>query len=343
MISRFEKAGGRPNDGTAEKSLLTKRELMELSSLSSFRSSLHIVAEWALVLAAIYICRRFWNPWLYVMAILVIASRQHALMILLHEGAHYRLFRSRTLNDWVSEILLGWPVLVSARAYRRNHLAHHQHLNTDRDPDWARKQNDPDWVFPKRLHDLAALLIRDISGVGAIVLFRLIGKMLSKDAEVTKRFLLVRYGFYVAAIFLVTWTSSVMLVLLYWFVPLFTWLIFIFRIRSIAEHSALSGRSEPYAQTRTTVPSLLERLLIAPKNVGYHLEHHLYPSVPFYRLPKLHALLMATPAYREAHVTRGYLGVMKECIGDPEASSRPEDCSALNALTFDSGVVRGSG
>jgi len=43
-------------------------------------------------------------------------------------------------------------------------------------------------------------------------------------------------------------------------------------------------------------------------NMGYHLEHHMFPRVPYYNLPKLHALLKSdTPppynglieAYRE--------------------------------------------
>ena len=68
-------------------------------------------------------------------------------------------------------------------------------------------------------------------------------------------------------------------------------------------------------QSRTTRCSWLERLFIAPKNVYYHLEHHLFPSVPFYHLPALRCELLRQPGYRErAHVTRGYLGFLRECI-----------------------------
>ena len=35
------------------------------------------------------------------------------------------------------------------------------------------------------------------------------------------------------------------------------------------------------------------------KNVGYHIEHHLYPGVPYYNLPKLHKLLMGNQSYKE--------------------------------------------
>jgi len=68
----------------APRALLTKRELVELSEISSVRSALHIIVEWTLVLIAIGVCQRFWEPWLYLATIAVIATRQHSLMIMLH-------------------------------------------------------------------------------------------------------------------------------------------------------------------------------------------------------------------------------------------------------------------
>jgi len=41
--------------------------------------------------------------------------------------------------------------------------------------------------------------------------------------------------------------------------------------------------------------------------MDYHLPHHLFPMVPHYRLPALHALLMETDEYREhACMVEGY-------------------------------------
>jgi fatty acid desaturase len=74
-------------------------------------------------------------------------------------------------------------------------------------------------------------------------------------------------------------------------------------------------RDGAFAKTRTTIPTVLDRLFLVPKNVGYHLEHHLYPSVPFYKLPMLHKLLMKGPIYHDAaHVTRGYWRMLRECM-----------------------------
>ncbi len=320
---------------------LSKRELLELSKISSLRGLFHIVVEWALIVATVYFCRRHSDPFVYLIAIFWIATRQHALMILLHEGTHYRLCRNRKLNDWISEIVLAWPVLISARAYRRNHFAHHRYLNTDGDPDWVRRKGDRAWVFPKSRLQMAGLLLSDLTGFGAIVLVKLMRTVASRDTDVSRPFMLARYGFYVSVMAAAVWMGAVHLLLLYWFVPLFTCLVFIFRIRSIAEHSGLPVQGSVYAQTRTTLPSIMERLLIAPKNVNYHLEHHLYPSVPFYRLPKLHALLRTKPEFRGAHFTRTYIGVLRECVSGAQTRTTRVVRPAFGRFAVEAGMAGG--
>ena len=67
---------------------------------------------------------------------------------------------------------------------------------------------------------------------------------------------------------------------------------FISRIRNIGEHGAVPDNDDRLRNTRTTHAGFLERALIAPYFVNYHLEHHLLVSCPCYRLPKAHALLI---------------------------------------------------
>jgi len=300
---------------------LTKDELLELSDLSQLRSTFHIVAEWTLILTAIYLCQRHFNLAVYLLTVAFIGARQHALLILMHDGVHYRLFRDRRLNDWTADIILAWPNLISARAYRKNHFAHHRFLNTAQDPDWARRQGDSTWVFPKHWTRLALLMLRDASGLGAIYYLRLALMLLSKDTGVSRGFLAARYGFYAAMLLLLGCFGALHLLLMYWFVPLFTWMTVIFRIRSIAEHSAIAGRANAYAQTRSTRASVLEHVFVAPKNVNYHIEHHFYPSVPFYRLPELHRVLMSKSEFKESvHITSSYFGVLRECVRNADAS-----------------------
>jgi fatty acid desaturase len=295
---------------------LSKEQLRTLSEVNPFISTCHILFEWTVILLAATICHRFWNPFLYLATIVVIGARQHALLILMHDGTHYRLFRNRYLNDWITEVLLAWPHLVTLRSYRDNHLAHHNHVNTDSDPDWRRKKDNVEWRFPQSARSLFGIFLRDLVGIGGINLIRLASSLSSSARVPGKAFIRMRLAFYVTMIGGLVAAGCGEALVLYWLVPFFTWLVLIMRIRSIAEHFAIENRAGAYAQTRTTYAGLLARLFVAPKNVNYHIEHHFFPSVPFHRLPALHSLLMSDPEFAQAaHVTTSYGKMLLECMG----------------------------
>jgi fatty acid desaturase len=103
--------------------------------------------------------------------------------------------------------------------------------------------------------------------------------------------------------------------LLYWIVPFCTTHLAFQYIRLICEHSAIRTEDPAYAATRTTLARLWERWLIVPRNIHYHIEHHWYPSVPFYNLPKLHKVLMEQPRFRKhAVVTHSIVASLKQCV-----------------------------
>ncbi len=85
-------------------------------------------------------------------------------------------------------------------------------------------------------------------------------------------------------------------------------------IRSVSEHFGDLAYDHELTGSRTVKTNAVERFFIAPHNVGYHLEHHLYPGIPYYNLPKLHQLLMEVPTFKaNAHITQGYFnGLLKE-------------------------------
>ena len=125
---------------------------------------------------------------------------------------------------------------------------------------------------------------------------------------------MARILYYVLVLSAVTYFRVWPMFLLLWVAPILTWLKIVMRIRSIAEHFAIEN-DHVYTQSRTTLPSLLERVFVAPRNINFHLEHHLYPSVPFFRLPQLHAVLMKDAVFQsKAHVTSTYWGVLRECV-----------------------------
>ena len=74
-------------------------------------------------------------------------------------------------------------------------------------------------------------------------------------------------------------------------VPLLTLLQAILRLRAICEHGAVTDFSSPLTAARTNIVNAWQRFFIFPHHVNFHLAHHLYPAVPHYNLPKLHAAL----------------------------------------------------
>ena len=135
-----------------------------------------------------------------------------------------------------------------------------------------------------------------------------------------------RLTFYAAVALALTYFGIWYEFLLLWIVPFCTWHIAAQYMRLICEHSAVESDEEEYAITRTTIPTLLERIFVLPCNIGYHIEHHWYPSVPFYRLPELHRELMNREGFRKhADVRHSVFASLGACI-------KPATCSQTGAV-----------
>jgi fatty acid desaturase len=282
------------------------------------------IAAGAIVLSEFY----FFNALAYVLAVILIGSRLHALGILMHECVHYRAFRSRKLNMFVAE-LLGWVILTSAEGYRTHHLAHHRHLNTLEDPDWVRKNQQRAFDYPKSKLGLVQALLYQLSGIGIARLFLDI-KTSARFKQVSLRNRLLRLASYLGALALCGATGTVSKLALYWLVPMLTTFPMLFYVRSVAEHHGNLAYDHPYTNSRSTIACAWERFLFLPHHVGCHLEHHLYPHVPFYRLPHLHRLLMERSDYSaRAHVTRGVCtGLLREWTSPGAAPATKQIASA---------------
>jgi fatty acid desaturase len=105
------------------------------------------------------------------------------------------------------------------------------------------------------------------------------------------------------------------------------------RIRSIAEHAVIDDPADPLGNTRTTRANLLERLLLAPNRVNFHLEHHLLMTVPHYKLARLHRVLKERGVLAGACVASGYLEVLRRAAS--AATAPPAHTPAKGpSLTF---------
>ena len=76
----------------------------------------------------------------------------------------------------------------------------------------------------------------------------------------------------------------------------------------IAEHTGCTNDENGLTNTRTTLTSFPIRLLMW--NMPYHTEHHLYPSIPFFQLPRAHTELRE----KLAHLAPSYVAANRTII-----------------------------
>ena len=284
-------------------SLLPKEQIKQFEKIDSTRAITRLIMELSAIFALIYIGVNT-SLWLYPLVILGIASRQHALLVLMHECAHGVFVKSKLGNNIFGEFI-GWNHFMLMRGYRRHHTKHHvlRNINTMKDPDFSRKQNHK-WVFPMRRSKLVKTFLMDVLMLNT---YELVQE--AKDAKNNKlktkedKFVYYARIFYCLALFgTLVLTGNFGNYLLFWIVPAFSFLKLILRIRSIADHFHTTNDNY-FDRTRTIEAPLLERLLIAPCNIGVHNEHHIFAKVPYYNLLKLRKYLMQNETYRNLQIS----------------------------------------
>jgi fatty acid desaturase len=301
-----------------------------LTQLDHGKATRAIIIQW-LIIAATMTAAVWLHHWaFYLLAVVIIGGRQHALAVLMHEASHFRLYNNRFWNDFVGDFFLGFPLGVSTRLYRYRHLQHHRYTNTENDPDWCDMAADEDWVWPKPIFASMRLFAADLLGLKSIKSARIFMhwspwlRVLRVDDEVDSLTPRERWSLLAVvaiAIIAISATGGFWYFFLLWIVPQLTVLTAAFRLRAIAEHLEVEGDLHP---TRHTNASMLERAAIAPLNINYHLAHHFYPTVPFYNLPPLHELLMQQPEFQEkAHVTDSYTGLRKGVLAELTRAPAP--------------------
>lgn len=273
--------------------------------------------NWIIIFGSILLCLQYPSFWTYFVAVIIIGARMHALAILMHDATHYRFLKNRKWNDWITNIFIMYPIFSSIEKYRANHLAHHKHLNTEEDPDWVAKLGKRAFTFPKTKAEfllmVASYLVLYQGIMDAVWFLKRFGGSAKKQNK-KKEPVLPKVIFYIVLFSVLTIFNLWVYYLLFWIVPYLSTFFMFQYIRSVAEHFGGLIYDDLLTSTRTVKTPLLERFIIAPHNVGYHLEHHLYPGVPFYNLPKLHEMLMEQADFQaKAHITQGYtIGLLQD-------------------------------
>ena len=206
-----------------------------------------------------------------IVAFLIGAFADHNLFVLIHEASHNLIFKNRTLNT-VFGIIADLPKVVpSYVSFKSYHLKHHSfqgdyYLDADLASKWEAKLIGNTFIG-KMLWELF------------FPFFQVFRTMRLKEIEFMNTWVIVNW----IVVFAVD-----TLIIIYFGWTAFLYLVFslVFSIgfhplgaRWIQEHFLVASPQETYSYYGPmNIPSL---------NVGYHNEHHDFPSVPWNKLPLL--------------------------------------------------------
>jgi len=245
----------------------------------------------------------------------------------MHDTGHYSVFTNKKLNDFSGQWLGGYPIFNNLLAYRDYHFKHHRLTGLEEDPDLLLTRGYPTSrisMFRKFFRDFTgitgvkALLGLTIMNLGFIE-YNMGGKIVKVPKEKRsfsyhlKCFRANLWGAIIVnfIIFSTLWIFLSPWLYLLWIGAYLTTFQFCIRVRSLAEHSVVEDSTDPYLNTRTTKANWLEKMLFAPYNVNFHVEHHMLMSIPSYQLPKMHKILVEKGFYNKGVLAKGYWSVIK--------------------------------
>lgn len=236
----------------------------------------------------------------------VIGIAMHAMAILVHEASHVSLSRNRRWDRFVG-FLMGVPVVVSVSAYRVLHGFHHRYTRQSGDPD--------EFLHVTNSKFLQSLLFYIWPLIGTPVYLIHVpmtaltrGKGKDRQDVVVEMLLLA-----------VIWSTLFWMASHYgrWDIVLHCWLLpFVVagafgNVRAWSEH-AMTDPGSPLNRTRTVTSNKIVSFLMC--NLNYHVEHHLCPAIPWYNLPKMHALLKEEYARDGGHIYGSYLRFLWDAL-----------------------------
>lgn len=207
-------------------------------------------------------------------------------LTLLHEALHNLIFKKRRpfLNNLLSYIY-SFPTTISSTQFTNWHLDHHSQLGSETEDPKRHK------LAPKKNSRILKVLY--FTPILFFIYFNAQRKENKKYPEnIQKKIKIERFIFifiHIIFIFLLFYSGNFYTFLKAYFLPLFIFFPIFFGLNRMGQHYARSSDG-PLGWTTFIPGSFFWDFLFLKSN--YHLEHHLFPMVPFYNLPKLQKELL---------------------------------------------------
>lgn len=298
-MNRGDPSSIRANRRVIKHALLARNPAWQLPKIRAWRAAYDISFDWLSIFVSIWTVYRL--GWVMApLALLVVGNRQRALGNLLHEASHRNLSAHRQLNDYFAHVLLAPPLLSTLSVYRVQHAHHHAWLG---DP-----QRDPDILVPPSCR--SGQWVRAYTYFltkSSLLRGSLAGHLSGENLNRRQRGGILAWWLVVGLSMMTINLDFALLFGALWFGARMTTFHAITTFREMTDHYGLSP-GDIFSFTRDIPNHGLSSALLHPHNNGYHLTHHLFPTVPYYQLPAIQAQLSALQEYKDrAIVCPAYL------------------------------------
>lgn len=247
------------------------------------------------------------SPWALVPLYIAIGYLWMGMVTFMHDALHHTLFQSRAAN-WAFGILCMLPIFATFVGFREDHIEHHRHNRSPRDPDafTMGRRGIADFAL---FYAYAAL-----GGVLSFIHFNFIYPFQRFGLKLwaIQLFELALKG----AVYALVLSAAARHGMLGKALEVWLWPVLVLSLlnsmRFIAEHYGTPWNAGQMAGTRTVVSNPVHAFFW--NNINWHIGHHVYPSVPWYNLRRLHRLLEPQIIECGAPVEKSYLAVYWEAL-----------------------------
>ena len=282
-------------------------DLKQLHQKSPARHFASAARQFLLLAAATWVSARFPQPLVWIPSAVVAGFTLFNFTVLLHEVVHNAVWTGRhDAGNRALGLLYAFPSGISATQFTRWHLTHHAELGSEiADPKRHRLSPKINARWLKILYFTPALFVIYFRAARAETATypAALQRTIRRERNLT---ILLHLGIAAAVWFF----SGFGVAARVYFVPYFLVFPIAFALNRLGQHYDID-RDDPAKWGTLMKNSRFWNW--AYVNSNFHLEHHYFPSVPLYNLPKLNRLLM--PFFRSIHhVERNYPGLFWDYV-----------------------------
>lgn len=262
--------------------ILTPVRLRELAQRSDWRGWAQALSHFGAIALTGAMMTQLWDSWLIIPVFMAHGILINFLYAGQHELSHGTPFQTKRANEWLGR-LIGFLMIYPRDFDQIQHFAHHTHTS-----DWEK-----DGELAREPYTLTSYLAWTLgftywpSRIGRVLRFAR-GVVVEPYIRTDQHDRVIFESRVHVALYALLAIGSVVLqswaLVLYWIAPMFL-MKWVHQMQNTIEHLGLEHSNDIMTNTRSTATNAVMRWMCW--QMQYHTAHHMFPSVPFWKLKEL--------------------------------------------------------